>query len=336
MNTEEWNPAIVAAAFSLPVVLAGSWLLNRLRDRSLQVSMVVLTMVPLLSILIGVVATSGFMFSQELRTTAVVWLVVLAVSTPAALVLGHSLARQSVWQRQALEGERAAEQSRRELVAWISHDLRTPLAGLLAMAEALEDGVVSDQDDVRAYAVQMRAESLRLSTMIDDLFEMSRIHAGALSPEREDLLLTDIVHHAVSSVTPSAQAAGVRLSVRSEGQVMVHGREVELLRVVHNLVSNAVRHTEPGGTVTVSCDSTRTQARVWVDDACGGIPATDLDRVFDLAFRGAAAREQSGRLPAGAGLGLAIARGLTEAHGGTIGVTNRGLGCRFEVLLPLA
>ena len=182
MNTEEWNPAIVAAAFSLPVVLAGSWLLNRLRDRSLQVSMVVLTMVPLLSILIGVVATSGFMFSQELRTTAVVWLVVLAVSTPAALVLGHSLARQSVWQRQALEGERAAEQSRRELVAWISHDLRTPLAGLLAMAEALEDGVVSDKDDVRAYAVQMRAESLRLSTMIDDLFEMSRIHAGALSP----------------------------------------------------------------------------------------------------------------------------------------------------------
>jgi len=79
MNTEEWNPAIVAAAFSLPVVLAGSWLLNRLRDRSLQVSMVVLTMVPLLSILIGVVATSGFMFSQELRTTAVVWLVVLAL-----------------------------------------------------------------------------------------------------------------------------------------------------------------------------------------------------------------------------------------------------------------
>jgi signal transduction histidine kinase len=170
--------------------------------------------------------------------------------------------------------------------------------------------------------------------MIDDLFEMSRIHAGALSPEREDLLLPEIVKQAVSSVSPSSQAAGIKLSVSSEGDPMVHGREVELMRVVHNLVSNAVRHTKPGGTVAVSCDSTGAQARIRVDDACGGIDPADLNRVFDLAFRGATAREQSGPLPVGAGLGLAIARGLVEAHGGTIGVTNRGPGCRFEVLLP--
>jgi signal transduction histidine kinase len=326
--------ALVAAACSLPVAIAGAWVLSRLRDRSLALSLVVLTLVPLLCMLVGVVATSGFMFSKELRTTAVVWVVVLAISMPAALVLGRSLARQSVWQRHLLEGERAAEQSRRELVAWISHDLRTPLAGLLAMAEALEDGVVSDRDDVRAYAAHMRAESLRLSTMIDDLFEMSRIHAGALSPEREDLLLPDIVKQAVSSVTPSASAAGVLMSVSSDGEPMVLGREVELLRVVHNLVSNAVRHTKPGGRVMVSCDSTGTSARIRVDDACGGIDEADLNRVFDLAFRGAAAREQSGPHPVGAGLGLAIARGLVEAHGGTIGVTNHGAGCRFEVLLP--
>ena len=333
--TPTWQAAaVVAAACSLPVAIAGAWILGRLRHRSLSVSLIVLTLVPLLSLLIGVVATSGFMYSKELRTTAVVWVVVLAVSMPAALVLGRSLASQSVWQRQVLERERAAEQSRRELVAWISHDLRTPLAGLLAMAEALEDGVVSDRDDVRSYAAQMRAESLRLSTMIDDLFEMSRIHAGALSPEREDLLLPDVVKQAVSSVRPSAQAAGVLLSVSSEGDPMVHGREVELLRVVHNLVSNAVRHTKPGGTVEVSCDSTGSQARIRVDDACGGIDPADLDRVFDLAFRGAAAREQSGLLPVGAGLGLAIARGLVEAHRGTISVTNHGNGCRFEVLLP--
>jgi signal transduction histidine kinase len=332
--TPTWQAAVVAAACSLPVAIAGAWILSRLRHRSLSVSLIVLTLVPLLSMLMGVVATSGFMFSKELRTTAVVWVVALAVSMPAALVLGRSLARQSVWQRQVLEGERAAEQSRRELVAWISHDLRTPLAGLLAMAEALEDGVVSDRDDVRAYAGQMRAESLRLSTMIDDLFEMSRIHAGALSPEREDLLLPEIVKQAVSSVSPSAQAAGVQLSVSSEGDPMVHGREVELMRVVHNLVSNAVRHTKPGGTVTVSCESTGAQARIRVDDACGGIDPADLDRLVDLACRGATAREQSGPLPVGAGLGLAIARGLVEAHGGTIGVTNRGRGCRFEVLLP--
>jgi signal transduction histidine kinase len=334
MSSAEWHTVFVALACSLPVALAGWWLLNRLRQRSLTLSLMVLTLVPLLCMLVGVVVTSGFMFTAELRNTTLVWIVVLAVSLPAALVLGRSLARQSVWQREALERERAAEQSRRELVAWVSHDLRTPLAGLLAMAEALEDGVVHKDDDVRTYAMQMREESLRLSSMIDDLFEISRIHAGALSPEREELMLPDVIHHAVSAVAPSAQAAGVRMSVQIDGVPAVRGRDVELLRVVHNLVGNAVRHTEPGGTVTVSCDSTGVHARVRVDDGCGGIAPADMQRVFDVAFRGAVAREQSGPQRAGGGLGLAIARGLVEAHGGTIGVTNHGPGCRFEVLLP--
>jgi signal transduction histidine kinase len=195
---------------------------------------------------------------------------------------------------------------------------------------------VHADDDVHTYAVQMREESLRLSSMIDDLFEVSRIHAGALSPEREELMLPDVVQHAVSAVAPSAQAAGVRMSVQIDGAPTVHGRDVELLRVVQNLVANAVRHTAAGGTVSVSCDSAGAHARIRVDDACGGIEAADMERVFDLAFRGAVAREQSGPLRAGAGLGLAIAHGLVEAHGGTIGVMNHGPGCRFEVLLPSA
>ena len=337
MSPAEWRTVLVALACSLPVALAGWWLLSRLRDRSLALSLMVLTLVPLLCMLVGVVVTSGFMLTAQLRITTLVWAVVFAVSLPAALVLGRSLARQSMWQREALERERAAEQSRRELVAWVSHDLRTPLAGLLAMAEALEDGVVHKDEDVRTYAVQMREESLRLSSMIDDLFEISRIQAGALSPEREELMLPDVVQHAVSAVAPSAQAAGVRMSVQIDGAPTVHGRDAELLRVVQNLVANAVRHTAAGGTVSVSCDSVGAHARIRVDDACGGIEAADIHRVFELAFRGSVAREQSGHpLRAGAGLGLAIAGGLVEAHGGTIGVMNHGPGCRFEVLLPSA
>ncbi|GAA4608876.1 HAMP domain-containing sensor histidine kinase [Actinoallomurus liliacearum] len=227
--------------------------------------------------------------------------------------------------------ERALETSRRELVAWVSHDLRTPLAGLRAMAEALEDEVVADEVTVRQYHAQMRAETDRLTAMVDDLFELSRIHAGALRLSRQRVGLGDLVSETVAGTEPLARAKGVRLRGQAEGVLPVEVDAAELGRALRNLVVNAIRHTPEDGGVEIVAGAEEGMAYVTVSDACGGIPDEDLPRLFDVAFRGETARTPGG----GAGLGLAIARGIVEAHAGEIGVSNAGGGCRFVVRLPL-
>ncbi len=228
------------------------------------------------------------------------------------------------------ERERALERSRRELVAWVSHDLRTPLAGLRAMAEALEDGVATDP---ARYHMQIRMSVDRLAAMVDDLFEMSRIHAGALRLSLERVPLMDLVDEAVIGADPLARACGVALEadVRTPLAVRVDARE--LSRALTNLVANAIRHTPSDGAVRVEASERDGHAVLAVVDACGGIPEDDLDRVFEVAWRGTAARTPEPLV--GAGLGLAIVRGIVEAHSGEVDVRNVVGGCRFEVRLPV-
>lgn len=230
--------------------------------------------------------------------------------------------------------ERALESARRELVAWVSHDLRTPLAGMRAMAEALEDGVVADPETVGRYHRQIRLEVDRLSGMVDDLFELSRIHAGTLRLSRGRIGLGDLVADALAGVEELARAKGVRLEGEADPVVPVQADAAELSRALRNLVVNAIRHTPGDGTVRLRASAEGETACLSVTDCCGGIPADDLPRVFDVAFRGETARTPSAD-GAGAGLGLAIARGIVEAHEGEIGVVNTGTGCRFEIRLPL-
>ena len=168
--------------------------------------------------------------------------------------------------------ERALEASRRELVAWVSHDLRTPLAGLRAMAEALEDGVVVDFETVTTYHTQIRREADRLSAMIDDLFELARIHAGALRLSRRLVGLDDLVAEALASTEPLARAKGVRLRGSSVRGLPVLVDADEFGRALRNLVTNAIRHTPSEGLVEVQGDVHRGMACVSVVDACGGIP----------------------------------------------------------------
>jgi signal transduction histidine kinase len=236
---------------------------------------------------------------------------------------------------QTRKRERALEASRRELVAWVSHDLRTPLAGIRAIAEALEDGVVTDRREVARYYRTLRRETDRLAGLVDDLFELSRITAGALRLELERASLGDLVSDALAAAQPIASAKGVRLEGRLVGEAPDIDLSVpEIARVFRNLLENAIRHTPSDGAVVVEAGVRGGHAEVSVEDACGGIPPQDLDRVFDLAFRGEAARTPEAH--GGAGLGLAIARGIVEAHHGEILVENRGEGCRFTVRLPLA
>jgi signal transduction histidine kinase len=228
------------------------------------------------------------------------------------------------------ERERALERSRRELVAWVSHDLRTPLAGLRAMAEALEDGVAPDP---ARYHTQMRQSVDRLTGMVDDLFELSRIHAGALRLSLEQVPLTELVDEAVIGADPLAKAHGVRLSADVRTRLAVRVDIKELSRALTNLVANAIRHTPWDGSVIVEAAERGGCAVLTVTDACGGIPADDLERVFEVAWRGTAARTPEPQ--AGAGLGLAIVRGIVEAHEGEVDVRNVAGGCRFEVRLPV-
>jgi signal transduction histidine kinase len=235
---------------------------------------------------------------------------------------------------QARARQQSLEASRRELVAWVSHDLRTPLAGLRAMAEALEDHVVTDPREVSRYHSQIRIETERLAVMIDDLFELSKIHAGALRLSRRVVGLEDVVAEVVASAEPVARAKGVRLTGSAVRGMPVLLDSAEFGRAVRNLMVNAIRHTPPGGIIEVLGEIRSGMACVSVADECGGIPQEDLSRVFDVAFRGESARtpDPSG----GAGLGLSIARGIVEAHSGEISVRNTGPGCEFLILLPLA
>ncbi len=235
---------------------------------------------------------------------------------------------------QARSRERALEASRRELVAWVSHDLRTPLAGLRAMAEALEDQVVIDPREVSQYHSQIRREVDRLTLMIDDLFELSRIHAGALRLSRRMTGLEDLVAEVVASAEPVARAKRVRLTGAAVRGMPVYVDSAEMGRALRNLVTNAIRHTPADGGVDVLAEVQGGLACVTVSDACGGIPPDDLPRVFDVAFRGESARTPGPQ--SGGGLGLSIARGIVEAHSGQIAVRNAGPGCQFLIRMPLA
>jgi signal transduction histidine kinase len=258
-----------------------------------------------------------------------------AVALPTELAgLSQGLAEVHDRLSRARAREQALEASRRELVAWVSHDLRTPLAGLRAMAEALEDQVVTDPREVDHYHTQIRVETDRLALMIDDLFQLSKIHAGALRLSRRLAGLEDVLAEVAASTEPVARAKGVRLTGAAASDMAVLIDPAEFGRAVKNLVTNAIRHTPPGGTIELVGMIQSGLACVSVSDACGGIPVGDLPRVFDVAFRGESARtpDPSG----GAGLGLSIARGIVEAHSGQISVRNTGPGCQFLISLPLA
>jgi signal transduction histidine kinase len=368
------NVSITTGVIAVVAIAIGIFALHALSRRSIGVLLVLIAGVTVATSLAGVGGITWLMLGDTGYRSIMMELMVIAgvAGFVVALIVGHRLTRASrslleavqktgdsglyippamalpaelaglsqglseAHERlaQARSRERALEASRRELVAWVSHDLRTPLAGLRAMAEALEDQVVVDPRTVSAYHTQIRREVDRLSLMIDDLFELSRIHAGALRLNRRPVALEDMVAEVLASAEPVARAKGVRLAGSAVRGMPIYVDAAEFGRALRNLVINAVRHTPSDGTVEVLGDVQQGMARFSVADACGGIPPQDLPRVFDVAFRGEAARTPGPQ--EGAGLGLSIARGIVEAHAGQIAVRNAGPGCQFLIRLPLA
>jgi signal transduction histidine kinase len=316
------------------VGLAGAGVLRLLRGRSIFVHVLVLIAVTGDAVVAGVatVAQAMFLSPHDLWVVLVTVTASALVSLGVGAVFGRRLATSAVWAQAARDRERRLEAGRRELVAWVSHDLRTPLAGLRAMAEALEDGIIDDPATVDEYHRRIRVETDRMTQLVDDLFELSRINAGALRLAPTAVPLREIVSDALAGVAPLAASRRIHLVAAESGWPVVRAGERELARVVSNLLINSVRYTPEDGTVHIAAGHEHDDVWLSVSDTCGGIPEADLDRVFDVAFRGERARTPG----AGGGLGLAIVRGLVEAHGGRVGVRNTGGGCRFEVRLPVA
>jgi signal transduction histidine kinase len=239
----------------------------------------------------------------------------------------------------AAEREREMEQARRDLVAAVSHDLRTPLTSTRALIEALADGITTDPQTERRYLSSASRELEHLSRLVDDLFELARIDAGLLQLTLEEASLHDMISDTIASFQPQAEQKGVRLAGEISGDVdPVLANPPRLQRVLHNLVSNALRHTPPDGAVTLRATREGEEARVEVYDTGEGIAADDLPHVFERSFRGEQSRTRPEKDDApSTGLGLAIARGLVEAHGGTIDVeSDLGRGSRFYFTLRRA
>jgi signal transduction histidine kinase len=217
--------------------------------------------------------------------------------------------------------------ARRELVAAASHDLRTPVASIRAMLEAIEDRLASPEE----YLEPLQEHARRLGTLVDDLFELARIDAGALSHELQVVSVAALVESCVRGVEAEARAQGVRLDRRLADAPPVRCAPEQVERVLLNLLTNALQHTPSDGAIAVLLDAGDAEVTVTVEDTGAGITPDAARRMFDRFWRSDPART------GGAGLGLAIARGLVEAQGGRIWAEGAATGgARVSFTLPLA
>jgi len=239
----------------------------------------------------------------------------------------------------ASERERARLDSQRvELTAAISHDLRTPLASVRAMAEALADGVVDEEAERARYYRLMQREIERLDRMIGDLFDLAQIDSGQLRLEKQPLPLQEIVAEVIEGMRPQAERSGIELRFESESEALpdveVDGARFE--RAVANLVRNAIQHTPEGGEIRAVVRRENGWLALDVTDTGEGFDASQVEQVWNRFYRGDKARGRKGSGD-GAGLGLSIVKGFVEAHGGEVDCTSvPGKGATFTVRLPVS
>lgn len=288
--------------------------------RSLR-AQAILTAVGVVVLLVALVVAAREMFVSERDA-------LLA----AILVLGAAV----VWLRIAALAERQrtterAEEMRRKLVADVSHDLRTPIASLRLLVEAVDEEVVDEQTR-RRYLATMRTHIGSLSTMIDDLFELSRLEAGEIDWSMRQVELALLVDETVAAMRPEARARHVDLQAQlGDEPLSAHADPERIQRVLFNLIRNAIHHTPADGSVTVRAEARPDAIEVEVADTGEGIPAADRSAVFEPFNRGS----DTSRSGDGAGLGLAISRAIVETHGGRIWIAPAEMGTRVRFSLPL-
>lgn len=229
--------------------------------------------------------------------------------------------------------QRELESLRRDLIAWVSHDLQTPLTSMRAILEALSDGMVEDAETVKRYLNTAQRDVRSLSALIDDLFQMAQLDAGGFPLHRAKASLSDLISDTLESFTELAKQVEITLEGNVDSDVDPVYMDTQAIgRVLNNLLGNALRHTPPQGRVSVWVRRTDQAVEVTVSDTGEGIRADDLPHVFERFYR---AEKSRNRGTGGAGLGLAIARGIVQAHGGDIQVESKiGKGTQFTFHLP--
>lgn len=232
--------------------------------------------------------------------------------------------------------KRQVEQMRRDLIAWASHDLRTPLAAIRAMNEAMMDGVVSDPETVKRYQQNMQNEITHMGHLINDLFDLAQLDTGHVPLMRQKTSLRDLVSDTLSNMNARAQARSIRLSAQVDSSVdMLYVAPDKVQRILYNLIDNALEYTPDGGEVTLNAQEQNRQAEISVHNSGSYIPPKEIDNVFKSFYRGEQSRTQTSDGRRGTGLGLAIVRGFVEAHGGTIQVKSQPeQGTTFVFTLP--
>jgi signal transduction histidine kinase len=230
----------------------------------------------------------------------------------------------------------ASHRAQQDFVANVSHELRTPLTSIRGFAQAIVDGTASDADSVRHAATVIEEEADRLTRLVGELLDLTRLESGTASLARAPLDLADLARACVERFALLAERRGVSLSVHAPGPVEVDGDGDRLMQVLTNLIDNALRHTQRGGQVTLATEAKGSRASVAVTDTGQGIPKADLPRLFERFYQVDKSRSRvAGRSPTGVGLGLAISAEIVRAHEGHIEVESIvGVGSRFTVILP--
>ncbi|MFC4137896.1 sensor histidine kinase [Microbacterium sp. MAH-37] len=355
------------------VSVIGLLVLRGMRRSTLLVQLLVLASVAAVSMTVSVLAISLEMYISPHDLSVLVWVIgisllfSLAAAWVVARIARHRLSRLSAAVRRV--GEEAVvvpethgmrefddlsteladvssrlhaareeleqlDSARRRFFAWISHDLRTPLTAVRALSEAIEDGASSHPE---RYAAEVRAQIDTMSRMVDDLFELSKLTSGAVRLRTEQVDLLDIVSDAVADVRAAALEHDVRIvQAGVEGHVLWADPH-QLGRIVVNLLTNAIRHAPAGTEVLITAaEIDGGRLVLGILDHGAGVAVEDLDRMFEVGWREDSARAAGPADPvaSGAGLGLAIARGLARAHGGDVYAERTDDGFRMNVLMP--
>lgn len=324
----------------------GAGVTSRVARRSVALASVLSPLTIVCSMAAGLLTGLRLMVIEGAGLT----LLIIAASTPVALLVGWFVslrtAQAAAQAREEVEFERRrreVEQGKRELITCLSHDLRTPLAGIKAMAEAIEDGVVPDPE---RYIHMISSEAERTAVMVDDVMSLARLQTGQVHMGAEQVNLNDLVSDMVGQLTPLAQHAGISVeldahlpaknldTLSSQPAVNVYGDATLLNRVVQNVIANAIQYSKPGGQVRVGIGQSKTHGVLLISDECGGLSDLELTHMFDVGWRGDSARTPS--CHAGSGLGLSIVRMIVDAHGGDVSVENHATGCCISVRIPLA
>jgi signal transduction histidine kinase len=365
---------IAVAALIAAAVGAAAWLVLRSIARAPIVAHLVTVVVAAVAAVVGgvLVATQAMYLSEyDARITIAIALVSGTVAVITASILGSRISRSARALRTAAEDLgrgvpvrvqpvpvrefsdvleqlaasdarlRAArdaitrqERARSDLVTRIAHDLRVPLAGIRAQAEALQDGLAREPE---RYLAQIAAQVDRVDALVSDLFAVSQIDAGTLAPRLERVSVADIASDAAADLRTLADAAGIRLDVAAADAGIVEADAGQLTRAIANLLANALQHVPAGGHVLVTVRTDGDRVRVAVEDDGPGFASGEAMQAFEAGWRGSAARSPHRvDLTGGAGLGLAIARGIARAHGGDATAANRPEGgARVEIELPM-